>query len=253
MHTNIDRAIATVIERGQDVIIPNVFAAYFQCILPSNAPDIATADEMNTVAQAALVSFERAMDKYPMPSRQARTKAKSKTTPRGKAAPTVPAATAAAPTAASTKPRLYSAEVTKLRQEYQESMVRVVAAEYGGECDGCSCPSCTSLAASRGRSALTSEGEDGEPVDVPVRKRRVREYLVLSPVASLAHSLVLQERRRRLGRLECRKSLPLIPMRRPPVPLRSNVYFMYAHLAPAYTALILICISFCHTSTLLTP
>ena len=66
MHTNLDFAIASVIEHGQALDIPNVFAAYLQRVIACELSDGSTITETEAIARAALVSFERAMDKYPM-------------------------------------------------------------------------------------------------------------------------------------------------------------------------------------------
>ena len=179
MHTNIDRAISTVLERGHDIIIPNVFAAYVQCLLAHDLPEDASAAETGALAQAALVSFERAMDKYPAPRRPA--KSSPNTAPK---AP--PLCTPTAPIVPGSARRLYSAEVARLRDEYRRSAMRAASFAYDGYgCDygacGCTCLSCGSLAARRVQAAWASEGEDeGDDAGVdaaPVRKRRVREWL----------------------------------------------------------------------------
>ena len=82
MHTNLDFAIASVIEHGQALDIPNVFAAYLQRVIACELSDGSTITETEAIARAALVSFERAMDKYPMapPARSSKTKTKTKKT-----------------------------------------------------------------------------------------------------------------------------------------------------------------------------
>ena len=80
MHTNLDFAIASVIEHGQALDIPNVFAAYLQRVIACELSDGSTITETEAIARAALVSFERAMDKYPMapPARSSKTKTKTR-------------------------------------------------------------------------------------------------------------------------------------------------------------------------------
>ncbi|EJF55725.1 hypothetical protein DICSQDRAFT_184232 [Dichomitus squalens LYAD-421 SS1] len=161
-HSNIDRAIAYVIERRQQLNVPNVFAAYLQAVIyPNPYDDDSIVQTDDAIARAALVTFERAMDKYPMPTPPARTK-KSKSQP---------SAVVPAPNGR----KRYSAEVAQLRWEYQQATLRASAAE--GEYHGCSCLSCGGLMAMRDRlPALSSEGEDGELLlDLPVRARRTRK------------------------------------------------------------------------------
>ncbi|KAH9919170.1 uncharacterized protein BXZ73DRAFT_52610 [Epithele typhae] len=175
-NNNIDRAIASVVERGQEIIVPNVFAAYLQCMLgyDYDVLDPTSAIEMDAIAQTALISFEHAMDKYPMPARSAKSRGQTKT--KTSSAPTL--------SSISVAPRIYSAQVAQLRQEYQQSLVRVMSVrdENGYDYDyayrGCTCVSCTSLATSRERAALdlSLDSEEGEQAEmVPVRKRKARK------------------------------------------------------------------------------
>ena len=74
MHSNLDSAIEYVLEHGQELNVPNVFAVYLQAIIHHH-PYADDRDEDglpmdqtdDAIARAALVTFERAMDKYPMP------------------------------------------------------------------------------------------------------------------------------------------------------------------------------------------
>ena len=167
MHSNIDCAIAFVIERGQLLNVPNVFSAYLQTLIsPTSYDDDCFATD-DAIARAALVTFERAMDKYPMPAPQKKTK---KPTTKASAEATK---TGVALLEARGRAKKYSAEVAQLRWEYQQAVLRATA---DGEYQGCSCMSCTSLASMRDRLPLSEgEGEEGDEMVVePVRVRRRR-------------------------------------------------------------------------------
>ena len=167
MHSNIDCAIAFVIERGQLLNVPNVFSAYLQTLIsPTSYDDDCFATD-DAIARAALVTFERAMDKYPMPTQQKKTKK-----------PTTKASAEATKIGVALlegrgRTKKYSAEVAQLRWEYQQAVLRATA---DGEYQGCSCMSCASLSSMRDRLPL-SEGEEGEGDQMvePVRVRRRRE------------------------------------------------------------------------------
>ena len=189
----IDRAIATGIERGQDIAVPNVFAAYFQCLagdtvalpIPSAAAlELTSAAELGTLAQAALLAFERAMDKYPMPSRPPK---KTKTKTKGSKSKS---AFSPNPNTSSNLPKdtqlgqvwtkMFSAEVEQLRWDYQQEVLRSAT---GYEDNGCTCLSCGSLAALRDKAALlATEYENLErrldelEQAIPIPKPRAREY-----------------------------------------------------------------------------
>ena len=184
MHTNLDFAIASVIEHGQALDIPNVFAAYLQRVIACELSDGSTITETEAIARAALVSFERAMDKYPMapPARSSKTKTKTKKTLNPKApahcSPSLKTATPRAPGA-----KLYSVEVEQLRWDYQRAMWR---ATMGYDDPGCTCLSCGSLLALRERADMLSaqcedlmarceEYEQHFSHLVPAPKRRARE------------------------------------------------------------------------------
>ncbi|KAI0694021.1 hypothetical protein C8T65DRAFT_667390 [Cerioporus squamosus] len=148
MHTNLDCAIAAVIERGQALDIPNVFAAYLQRVVACELADGATVAETEAIARAALVSFERAMDKYPMappPARTPKTKTKTRAKkPSSSSSPSVNARPGA---------KIYSVEVEQLRWDYQKAMWR---ATMGYDDPGCTCLSCGSLQALREKADLLS-------------------------------------------------------------------------------------------------
>lgn len=166
MHSNIDCAIAFVIERGQLLNVPNVFSAYLQTLIsPTSYDDDCFATD-DAIARAALVTFERAMDKYPMPAPQKKTK---KPTTK---APSEATKTGVALLEGRARAKKYSAEVAQLRWEYQQAVLRATA---DGEYQGCSCMSCASLSM-RDRLPL-SEGEEGEGDQMvePVRVRCRRE------------------------------------------------------------------------------
>ena len=168
MHSNIDCAIAFVIERGQQLNVPNVFSAYLQTLIAptSYADDDYAFETDDAIARAALVTFERAMDKYPIPAPPAKSK---KSTSKTAAEATK---TGGVPLAGRSRAKKYSAEVAQLRWEYQQAVLRATA---DGEYQGCSCMSCTSLSAMRDRIPM-SEGEEGEGDQMvePVRVRRRR-------------------------------------------------------------------------------
>ncbi len=168
MHSNIDCAIAFVIERGQQLSIPNVFSAYLQTIIsPSSYDNDDRFETDDAIARAALITFERAMDKYPMPAPPVKTKNLT-----GKA-PGEANKTAVASLAGRNSTKKYSAEVAQLRWEYQQAILRATA---DGEYQGCSCISCASLSSMRDRLPMSaSEGEDGDQMREPVRVRRRRE------------------------------------------------------------------------------
>ncbi|KAL1946130.1 hypothetical protein VTO73DRAFT_15257 [Trametes versicolor] len=167
MHTNIEHAIATVKERGHELTVPNVLAAYINCIAPHIAPEDA-ADE-NSLAQAAIVSFERAMDKYPAPSPLL--PAAASTRALAKARPAAPAEVAQD----AVGKRMFCTEIAKLRDEYLRALLRV--SEYDTGAQGCTCLSCGCLLKVRSDQVrkLDSGDEDGVDFVQPVRKRRTRK------------------------------------------------------------------------------
>lgn len=174
MHSNIDCAIAFVIERGQPLNVPNVFSAYLQTIFSPSSYDDDRFETDDAIARAALVTFERAMDKYPMPAPPSKTK-----NPASKVPVPVPAETTkagGAPLGGRARARKYSAEVAQLRWEYQQAILRATA---DGEYQGCSCMSCASLSSMRDRLPM-SEGEEEDQMVEPVRVRRRRESHHLS-------------------------------------------------------------------------
>ncbi|TFK90367.1 hypothetical protein K466DRAFT_574296 [Polyporus arcularius HHB13444] len=149
MHTNLDYAIASVLERGQALDIPNVFAVYLQRIVACELSDGVPVAETEAIARAALVSFERAMDKYPMAPLPAHTpKTKTKTKKPSPNARPGPSAQTTAPGA-----KRYSVEVEQLRWDYQKAMWR---ATMGYDDPGCTCLSCGSLLALREKAELLS-------------------------------------------------------------------------------------------------
>ncbi|KAI0738845.1 hypothetical protein C8Q80DRAFT_1275068 [Daedaleopsis nitida] len=163
MHTLhiIDYAIASVLERGEQLSIPNVFSAYFQYFSVSvDVPDGVSPDDTSAIARAALVSFERAMDKYPMPSRpvkQTNTKTKaSKPKTQIPKPPSDPLEEHASHfrenvDAGRVMVKMFSAEVEQLRWDYQQQLLRAAA---GDEENGCTCLSCGSLVSLREQTAL---------------------------------------------------------------------------------------------------
>ncbi|PIL34833.1 hypothetical protein GSI_02620 [Ganoderma sinense ZZ0214-1] len=183
-NSNIDCAIAFVIERGQQLSVPNVFSAYLQTLISptSYSYDGDRFETDDAIARAALVTFERAMDKYPMPAPPAKTKTKtSKSTSRASApADAAKTGVGVAPLAGRSRAKKYSAEVAELRWEYQQAVLRATA---DGEYQGCSCMSCASLSSMRDRLPVSAsegegegeEGEEGDQMVEPVRVRRRRK------------------------------------------------------------------------------
>ncbi|KAI0823285.1 hypothetical protein BC628DRAFT_1325330 [Trametes gibbosa] len=157
MHTNIEHAIVAVKERGHELTVPNVLAAYIQHIAVHIPPEDATDD--GKMAQAAITSFERAMDKYPAPSPQPfRVSAKA-----GALAKT-------ADEVGHDMKRMFCAEVAQLRGEYLQASWRT---DQGYS--GCRCLSCGSLLkmhSSQVRKLDDGEGEANASIARPVRKRR---------------------------------------------------------------------------------
>ena len=178
MHSNIDCAIAFVIERGQPLNVPNVFSAYLQTIFSPSSYDDDRFETDDAIARAALVTFERAMDKYPMPAPPSKTKNPTSKVP----APVETTKAGGAPLAGRGRARKYSAEVAQLRWEYQQAILRATA---DGEYQGCSCMSCASLSSMRDRLPM-SEGEEEDQVVEPVRVRPRRE----SQSSSMPFSIV---------------------------------------------------------------
>ncbi|KAI0629940.1 hypothetical protein C8Q77DRAFT_1139512 [Trametes polyzona] len=169
-HTNIEHAIVAVKERGHELTVPNVLAAYIHCVAAHIPPEDAT-DE-NAIAQAAITLFERAMDKYPAPAPPAKAKATSKA--QRVARPTV-AEEAAKDVLAK---RMFCAEVAQLRGEYYQALWRPSDSAAGYQ--GCKCLSCGCLLKVRSSEVrkLDSPGEDDASEARPVRKRRVRKTAV---------------------------------------------------------------------------
>ena len=176
MHSNLDSAIEYVLEHGQELNVPNVFAVYLQAIIHHHPyaddgdEDRLSMDQTDdAIARAALVTFERAMDKYPMPVLLP----PSTKTKKSKGKPST--ATTATTMPGTDGAKKYPLEVAQLRWQYQ----RATAAD--GEYQGCTCASCGGLLAMReGLSGLGSEGEgegwEGEwTLDPPPRVRRTRE------------------------------------------------------------------------------
>ncbi|KAM5541216.1 hypothetical protein V8D89_005145 [Ganoderma adspersum] len=164
MHSNIDCAISFVIGRGQLLNVPNVFSAYLQTLIsPTSYGDDCFGTD-DAIARGALVTFERAMDKYPMPAPQTKTKNSTSRVP------TEATKTGVVPLAGRGRSKKYSAEVAQLRWEYQQAVLRATA---DGEYRSCSCMSCASLSSMRDRLPLSaSEGEEGDQIVEPVRVRR---------------------------------------------------------------------------------
>ncbi|KAI1789934.1 hypothetical protein LXA43DRAFT_973942 [Ganoderma leucocontextum] len=167
MHSNIDSAIAYVIERGQQLNVPNVFSAYLQTIISPSSYDDDRFETDDAIARAALFTFERVMDKYPMPVPPAKTK-----NPTNKV-PAEATKTGAASVAGRGTAKRYSAEVAQLRWEYQQAVLRATAE---GQCQSCLCMSCASLSSMRDRLPMSSsEAEEGDQMAEPVRVRRRRK------------------------------------------------------------------------------
>ncbi|KAM5541220.1 hypothetical protein V8D89_005149 [Ganoderma adspersum] len=167
MHSNIDCAIAFVIERGQPLNVPDVFSAYLQTLISPTSYDDDGFETDDAIARAALVTFERAMDKYPMPAPQTKTKNSTSRVP------TEATKTGVVPLAGRGRSKKYLVEVAQLRWEYQQAVLRATA---DGEYQGCSCMSCASLSSMRDRLPLSaSEGEEGDQMVEPVRVRRRRK------------------------------------------------------------------------------
>ncbi|KAI0369446.1 hypothetical protein BV20DRAFT_1036540 [Pilatotrama ljubarskyi] len=176
--TNLDRAIANVKEHGHPVTVPNVLAAYIQCIAAHLPPEDAT--DQDAIAQTAVASFERAMDKYPAPSPpspspRAKSRSSSKTKPVSQERAQAEAADVAPDCCLGT--RMFCAEVAQLRSEYLKALWR--ASDDSGA-PGCRCRSCGCLlkvCASQVRT-LDPEEEDGlreREAARSVRKRRARK------------------------------------------------------------------------------
>ncbi|KAI0693628.1 hypothetical protein C8T65DRAFT_667889 [Cerioporus squamosus] len=196
MHTNLDCAIAAVIERGQALDIPNVFAAYLQRVVACELADGATVAETEAIARAALVSFERAMDKYPMAPPPARTP-KTKTKAKAKK----PSPSSSSPSAnACPGAKIYSVEVEQLRWDYQKAMWR---ATMGYDDPGCTCLSCGSLQALREKADLLS----AQCEDLLARCEEWEEQI---------SQLVPAERKRRPR--ECRKAKKRVAKKARPAP-----------------------------------
>ena len=183
MYKNIDYAIATVMERGHELTVPNVLAAYMQCLVGNVGPDDVA--DPNAVARVAIASFERAMDKYPAPAtlrsaqmKVKKTKANIDTQLRLFADITqAEDASAHSPGGVEWAERPFCQEVAQLRDEYQKAVWRIPEGY-----NGCTCPSCGCLVrvpADQVRK-LGSEGEGdgyGQEVAAPIRKRRVGEWV----------------------------------------------------------------------------
>ncbi|KAI0642836.1 hypothetical protein C8Q79DRAFT_916053 [Trametes meyenii] len=187
LYANIDRAISAVKDLGHELTVPNVLAAYIQCVgahaTPEDAPDSKVA------ARAAIVSFERAMDKYPVPApprgtAATRTRTKSSILAETKAPKKAPEQVLAC---GGLGKRMYCAEVARLRDEYRQAMWR--ASDYGAGYEGCTCLSCGCLLSARREQLrpLVSEGEDdvygrdAAAAPVSARKRRTREAVTKKP------------------------------------------------------------------------
>ncbi|KAI8986301.1 hypothetical protein BD414DRAFT_537030 [Trametes punicea] len=176
MYTNIDFAIATVKGRGEELTVPNVLAAYMQCVAPHVTPEDAA--DSHALAKAAMLSFERAMDKYPAPapprlvaSKGNKAKSVRKEHPDSEVEAKSVEGVECAPCS-----RPFCAEVAQLRIEYQRSMWR--ASE--GNANRCTCPSCGCLVKVRSDQVrkLPSDGEDdgvGWSAAAPGRDRRSRK------------------------------------------------------------------------------
>ena len=158
MHSNIDCAIAYVIERGQQLNVPNVFSAYLQTLISPTSYDDDRFETDDAIARAALVTFERAMDKYPMPvllPAPTKTK-KSKGKPSTAPTPTTMPGTDGA--------KKYPIGVAQLRWQYQ----RATAAD--GEYQGCTCASCGGRRVG-GRSGLIGGTGCYDPAPLAARER----------------------------------------------------------------------------------
>ncbi|KAI0350157.1 hypothetical protein OH77DRAFT_1464203 [Trametes cingulata] len=183
--TNLDRAIANVKEHGHPITVPNVLAAYIQCIAAHLPPEVA-ADE-DAIAQAAVSSFERAMDKYPAPSpptpaprAKSRSSSKTKSSER-----TLSPSDSASLAAECCVGRLFCAEVAQLRSEYLKALWRA------SDEDGCRCKACGCLLKVRASQVRKLEPEDEEEAREPrpVRTRRTREYLLCCKKGRAAKSV----------------------------------------------------------------
>ncbi|KAH9849481.1 hypothetical protein C2E23DRAFT_870613 [Lenzites betulinus] len=165
-HTNIEHAIVAVKERGHELTVPNVLAAYIQCITAHIPPEDITQEDK--FAQTVITSFERAMDKYPALSPL-----------RLSGEPSTLAKTATASVAPGQMgselldKQMFCAEVTRLRGEYLWALRRAADVDAGSS--GCRCISCGTLLKMRSsevRKLEDGEGEEEATVARPVRKRR---------------------------------------------------------------------------------
>ncbi|CDO72282.1 hypothetical protein BN946_scf184970.g134 [Trametes cinnabarina] len=155
MYTNIDYAIATVKERGHALTVSNVLAAYIQCVYAHATPEDAA--DSTTVAQAARISFERAMDKYPAPAPPsfARTKgAKERSANTSSSSKNIIEAGAIIELECCGRP--FCSEVAQLREEYRKALWRVSDTGSGS----CTCPSCGSLLRADEVRKLSPDEED---------------------------------------------------------------------------------------------
>ncbi|KAI9065942.1 hypothetical protein FKP32DRAFT_1566650, partial [Trametes sanguinea] len=174
MYTNIDYAIATVKERGHALTVPNVLAAYMQCVSHATPEDAA---DPNAIAQAAIASFERAMDKYPAPAPPQLAKSNvmaSKSASKPRSCETGIDSAAALEHDCCRRP--FCSEVAQLRNEYRKALWRVPDADYSG----CTCPSCGSLLKVRSDAVRKISSDEEEnllkwDITAPVRATGTRK------------------------------------------------------------------------------
>ncbi|KAI0671266.1 hypothetical protein C8Q78DRAFT_973964 [Trametes maxima] len=185
-YANIDRAISAVKDLGHELTVPNVLAAYIQYVGAPTTPG--DPSDSKAAAQAAMISFERAMDKYPVPApprgtATTKTRTKASTAPESK----VPKKAPEQAVCCALGKRMYCAEVARLRDEYRQAMWR--ASDYGAGYERCTCLSCGCLLSARREQLrpLVSEGEDDvhgqdtAAAPVAARKRRTRENATKKP------------------------------------------------------------------------
>ncbi|KAH9891931.1 hypothetical protein C8Q73DRAFT_746925 [Cubamyces lactineus] len=194
MYKNIDYAIASVMERGHELTVPNVLAAYMHCLVGNVGPDDVA--DPNAVARVAIASFERAMDKYPAPAslraaQMQKTKAKIDTRLRLFADITQAEDTAVrhSPGGAEWAERPFCQEVAQLRDEYQKAVWRIPEGY-----NGCTCPSCGCLVrvpADQVRKLGSDGEEDGLKKKVVKRKNRAVQDVPIDPYAPSTSRVVV--------------------------------------------------------------
>ncbi|KAI0775618.1 hypothetical protein BD413DRAFT_602837 [Trametes elegans] len=173
IYTNIDYAIATVQERGHELTVPNVLAAYIHCFAKHVSPEDAA--DKDAISQAAIVSFERAMDKYPVPSPPpalfpsnavvAKTKGVPQQYPNSEVA--------RIPPDRGLGKRMFCTEVAQLRNEYQRAMWRVPDGDPNH--GRCTCLSCGCLLRVRSDQLRKLEPEEEAAVAPKRRTQKVKK------------------------------------------------------------------------------